>query len=101
MVFAALGDKTRLQLVTRLSHEGPLSITQLATGATVTRQAITRHLEALEHAGIAESCRGGRERIWQLHPERFDAMLSYLQQISDHWDVVIGQLRALVEDEES
>jgi DNA-binding transcriptional ArsR family regulator len=100
LAFAALGDETRLRLVTRLSREGPLSITQLATGAAVTRQAITKHLEALEHARIAESCRGGRERIWQLHPERLDEVRLHLQQISDHWDAAINRLRALVEEEE-
>ena len=43
-VFAALGDETRLRLVARLSAGKPLSITQLACGAEVTRQAITKHL---------------------------------------------------------
>lgn len=43
-MFAALGDETRLRLVSRLSHDGPMSITQLTTGFPITRQAITKHL---------------------------------------------------------
>ena len=31
-VFAALGDETRLRLVGRLCHDGPMSITRLAEG---------------------------------------------------------------------
>ena len=43
-MFAALGDGTRLRLVTRLSDDGPLSIARLSDGTGVTRQAITKHL---------------------------------------------------------
>jgi len=50
-VFAALGEDTRLALVARLSARGPQSITRLASGADVTRQAITKHLHVLAGAG--------------------------------------------------
>ena len=46
LVFAALGDKTRLDLVARLCAGGPLSITRLTAGADVTRQALTALCEA-------------------------------------------------------
>jgi hypothetical protein len=49
-LFAALGDETRLRLVTRLCAEGPLSIARLSEGSPITRQAITRHLESLASA---------------------------------------------------
>ena len=45
--FAALGDATRLHVVSRLSREGPLSITELSQGVELTRQAVTKHLEVL------------------------------------------------------
>lgn len=56
-LFAALGDGTRLKLVTRLCGEGPLSITRLTAGERVTRQAVSKHLRALEKAGLARSSR--------------------------------------------
>ena len=49
-VFAALGDETRLRLVTRLGTEGPLSIARLTAGTDVTRQAVTKHLHVLADA---------------------------------------------------
>ena len=51
-VFAALGDDTRLQIVARLSSGGPQSIMRLTEAVDVTRQAVTKHLEALAHAGL-------------------------------------------------
>jgi DNA-binding transcriptional ArsR family regulator len=98
-VFAALGDTTRLRLVTRLVTDGPLSITQLREGTDVTRQAITKHLHALAGAGLVRDTRRGRERIWVLEPEPIDAARRYLDDISAQWDEAIDRLRAFVEDE--
>src|SRR5438045_8896324 len=56
-LFAALGDETRLKLVSRLCSEGPLSIVRLSEGTDVTRQAITKHLRALADAGLVHDTR--------------------------------------------
>lgn len=99
-IFAALGDETRLHLVARLCGRGPLSIVRLAEGAVVSRQAITKHLLALEGAGLARSSRAGRERIWELRTRRLSEVRHYLDQISRQWDAALGRLRALVEKAE-
>jgi DNA-binding transcriptional ArsR family regulator len=97
-VFAALGDETRLHIVARLCKSGPLSITRLAEGATISRQGITKHLDALAGAGLVRSERSGRERIWTIDTKRLAEARRYLEQISAQWDVAIERLRALVED---
>ena len=97
-LFAALSDSTRLRLVIRLSHDGPQSISALAENATVTRQAVTKHLRTLEEAGLASSRRAGRERIFELRTEQLDAAHRYLDQILRQWDQAIGRLRAHVEE---
>lgn len=97
-VFAALGDPTRLGIVARLCVEGPLSITRLSAGAGVTRQAITKHLHALAEAGLVSDRRQGRERIWELKPNRLDMAHRCLDQISAQWDAAIGRLKAFVEE---
>ena len=97
-VFAALGDETRLQIVARLCAEGPLSITRLSEGAGVTRQAITKHLNALSAAGLARNVKTGREQIWELEVRRLEMARRCLDRISDQWDIAITRLKALVED---
>jgi DNA-binding transcriptional ArsR family regulator len=99
-IFAALADETRLRIVARLCGEGPLSIVRLADGATVSRQAITKHLYALEGAGLARSSRAGRERIWELRTKRLSEVRRYLEDISQQWDAALGRLRAFVEKDE-
>jgi DNA-binding transcriptional ArsR family regulator len=97
-MFAALGDETRLALVGRLSSQGPLSITRLTAGSSVTRQAVTKHLSVLASAGFVRGTRRGRERIWALEPEQMDIARRYLDQVSRRWDEALSRLKAFVED---
>jgi DNA-binding transcriptional ArsR family regulator len=96
-LFAALGDETRLRLVSRLCDAGPLSITQLTTGFPITRQAITKHLRVMENAGLARSLRHGRESVWQLEQKRLAEARRYLELISKGWDEKLARLKSFVE----
>jgi DNA-binding transcriptional ArsR family regulator len=96
-VFAALGDARRLALVSRLCDAGPLSTARLSAGAGITRQAITKHLEALAGAGLVRDTRHGRERVWELEPRRLERARVYLDQVGAQWDEAIGRLKAFVE----
>lgn len=98
-VFAALGDSTRLRLLGRLSAEGPLSITTLSEGTGVTRQAITRHLNALEEVGLVKDAKQGRERVFSLEAKRLDVARKYLNEIESQWDDAAARLKAFVENE--
>jgi DNA-binding transcriptional ArsR family regulator len=97
-VFAALGDETRLALVSRLGASGPLSITRLTDDTKVTRQAVTKHLEVLERAGLVRGERQGRERLWVCDTQRLDEARRYLDQVSRQWDEALQRLAAFVED---
>jgi DNA-binding transcriptional ArsR family regulator len=97
-LFAALGDDTRLRLVSRLCDAGPMSITRLTEGSNVTRQAITKHLRLMEDSGLVHSARQGRESVWQLDQRRLEDARRYLDIISKQWDEALSRLRAFVED---
>lgn len=98
-LFAALSDPTRLQLMDQLSNNGPQSISALAESATISRQAVTKHLLALEETGLAESYREGRVRIFELRPEQLDAAHRFLDQIAHQWDETLERLQTYVEEE--
>jgi DNA-binding transcriptional ArsR family regulator len=97
-LFAALGDETRLRLVSRLCDDGPMSITNLAAGSHVTRQAITKHLRVMHAAGLVRCARRGRESIWRLDQRRLEHARRYLELISKQWDDALERLRKLVEE---
>jgi DNA-binding transcriptional ArsR family regulator len=95
--FAALGDETRLSLVSELAGGAPRSIAQLTDGARMSRQAISKHLRVLEHAGIVRSSRSGRENLFEFNPAPVQELRSYLERVSAQWDQVLGRLKSFVE----
>jgi DNA-binding transcriptional ArsR family regulator len=97
LLFAALGDKTRLALVARLCAGRPASIAQLTSGSRLTRQAVTKHLRVLERAGLVHSTRAGRESLFALDREPIEQMQDYLDRVSRQWDQALARLKAFVE----
>jgi DNA-binding transcriptional ArsR family regulator len=97
IVFAALGDSTRLSLVLALSRGNRQSIAQLTESKALTRQAISKHLRILESAGVVSSRREGRESLFALNPDALNELGTYVEQISQQWDASLARLKALVE----
>lgn len=96
-VFAALGDPTRLQLVTVLCAGGAFSIAQLTANTDISRQAVTKHLHVLADAGVVRDMKAGRERRWQLDPAQIAQAKRTLEVIGQQWEVALGKLKAYVE----
>lgn len=97
-VFFALGDGTRLSVVTKLGAGGALSATALSQGAKVTRQAVAKHLRVLEGAGLVTHERRGREVLYALEPRCLEDARAFLDRVSATWDRRIERLRAMVEE---
>jgi DNA-binding transcriptional ArsR family regulator len=96
--FAALGDETRLALVTKLADGRSHSISQLRAGSGLRRQAISKHLRVLETAGIVRHTRVGRESRFAFDPQPIEGIKKYLESVSQQWDEALWRLRALVEE---
>jgi DNA-binding transcriptional ArsR family regulator len=96
-IFAALGDMTRLHIVTRLCAGAPLSIAQLTEGGRITRQAVSKHLDVLAEAGLVRDLRSGRERRYELVAAPLDDVQACLRQISTQWDAALQRLKQQVE----
>jgi DNA-binding transcriptional ArsR family regulator len=99
LLFAALGDPTRLMLLERLSGGGPASISMLAeTFRSMTRQGVTKHLQVLAAAGVIEGTRQGREQVWALNPQRLADGRKHLDLISAGWDEALARFKMHVEE---
>lgn len=99
-LFAALGDPTRLDLVARLSEKSPQSLKKLLADATMSRQAISKHLAVLESAGLVQSNRAGRESHYMLERSRLELARAYLDHVSNLWDMRLERLKLFVEEQE-
>jgi DNA-binding transcriptional ArsR family regulator len=98
LLFAALGDPTRLTLLRQLSDGGPASISLLAEEFSMTRQGVTKHLQVLAAAGIIDGSRQGREQVWTLNPRRLAEGKRHLETIAAGWDDALTRIKLLAEE---
>src|SRR5260370_38407314 len=98
-VFAALGDETRLGLLAKLTTGEPQSISRLASGTRLTRQAVTKHLRVLQGAGVVRPPRVGRESRFALDPKPILDAQTHLEHVSRQWDTPLTLLRSLAAEQ--
>jgi DNA-binding transcriptional ArsR family regulator len=97
-VFVALADPTRRQLLERLA-KGPTTATGLAVKFPVTRQALVKHLGALENAGMVAKERHGREVNYRLESAPLGEASAWLTTLSARWEQRLLRLKRYVEEE--
>jgi DNA-binding transcriptional ArsR family regulator len=73
VVFRALADASRRELLDRLYAHNGQTLNELcarlaASGASMTRQAVSKHLAILEGANLVATVRRGREKLHYLNP---------------------------------
>jgi DNA-binding transcriptional ArsR family regulator len=77
-VFSALADPTRRDIVARLS-DGDATLTELAEPYDVSVQAVAKHLQVLEDAGLVSRTREAQRRPVHLEAEVFDLMTGWIE----------------------
>lgn len=96
-VFAALSDPTRRAVITELSDGGPSTLARIAEGLPVTRQAVSKHLAALEEAGLVSATTDGRSRTYRLTPGPLADAMGWMVDVGAEWDSRLEALRRYVE----
>jgi DNA-binding transcriptional ArsR family regulator len=91
-VFAALADPTRRQVVRTLSEQPDLTASFLATELPMTRQAVSKHLVALDRAGLVEGRREGREMRYSLTPAPLADAMHWMDEVGAQWDERLARL---------
>jgi len=97
-VFAALGDPTRRHLLEALTY-GRATISGLAAGLPVSRQAVSKHLVTLGHAGLVRSERAGREVYFEITPQAMGEPVRWMGEVGAEWDERLARLSELFDRE--
>ncbi len=96
-VLAALADPTRRQLLDLLVTAREASASTLAGRLPVSRQAVVKHLQILEAAGLAEGSRAGREVLYTARRDALDASARWLTSLSAAWEQRLSALKRAAE----
>ncbi len=97
LLFRALGDDTRLELLDRISRSQPCPLGSVSQGLGMTRQGVRRHLDLLEEAGLVQVVHKGREALLSVNPEPISCARGSLQEMEQRWDLKLRNLKAFVE----
>jgi DNA-binding transcriptional ArsR family regulator len=95
-VFHAVADPTRRAILDRLRH-GSAPVTELASGFRMSRPAVSKHLRVLRSARLVREKREGRQRIYQLEPERIQEVAKWAEAYRTFWHQNISRLKQHLE----
>jgi DNA-binding transcriptional ArsR family regulator len=101
LVFTALADPMRRDLLTNLAAHGPKTATRLAQDypRRITRQGIRKHLTVLRAAGLVTVEQHGRDKAYGLMPAPLREVDRWIEEISAKWDERLMRLKRLVESD--
>ncbi|MBX2839625.1 MAG: metalloregulator ArsR/SmtB family transcription factor [Gammaproteobacteria bacterium] len=91
LVFKALGDQTRREILARLS-EGPAMVTELAQPFDMSLPAVGKHVRVLENAGLVEREITGRLHRCTLNPLPLKNAEDWLVHYKKFWDETFDAL---------
>ena len=96
-VFGALADPTRREVLRSLAEEPGLTASRLAGDLPMTRQAVSKHLNALSGAGLVTARREGRETRYTLTPAPLAEAINWMTAVGAEWDERLERLRRSVQ----
>jgi DNA-binding transcriptional ArsR family regulator len=98
LVFGALADPTRRQMLDTLMREGSTSVPALTAELPITRQAIAKHLSTLTGAGLVERApAAGREVRYRLRPAALEPAASWIRDADAAWAGRLDRLKSSLE----
>jgi DNA-binding transcriptional ArsR family regulator len=95
LVFGALADPTRRQILVRLT-EGEATVAELGEPFAMSQPAISRHMKVLEHAGLVSRSRRATARLSHLEAEPLHEVTTWLARYQEFWDESYERLDTLL-----
>lgn len=98
-VFHALGDSTRRRMLRTLAH-GERTVSELAEPFDISLAAASKHIQALERAGLLRREVRGRVHLCRLESKPLAGAHAWLQFYERFWTARLDELEQLLRDEQ-
>jgi DNA-binding transcriptional ArsR family regulator len=96
-LLAAIAEPSRRRVLDLLVRGGDATASALAREVPFTRQAVVKHLTALEDAGLVTRRRDGREVRFRVDPARLDQATQAMTRLATDWDRRLTTIKRLAE----
>ena len=83
-MFAALADRTRRDIVARLS-KGEATVKEIAAPYSMSLQAVSQHIGVLERCGLISRSRHRQTRPCRLEPKALEEAVSWIEESRQMW----------------
>ena len=93
LTFAALADRTRRAILTRLATWAA-TVNELADPFPISLQAVSKHLKVLERAGLIVRSRDAQWRPSRMQAEPLDEAVEWMQSRKRTWEARMDRLEA-------
>ena len=96
-LWSAVGDPTRRRLLDQLLLDGAGTATSLSEHVPVTRQAVAKHLDVLDRAGLVHATAIGRERRYLVDEAQLSRAVAQLATVGATWDARLRRIKKIAE----
>jgi len=100
-VFHALGDATRRRMLRDLAAAGERSVSELAAPFAMSLAAASKHVKALERAGLVRRTVAGRKHICRLEARPLQGAHEWLGFYERFWSGRLDILEGLLRQEDA
>ncbi|MBF6222470.1 helix-turn-helix transcriptional regulator [Nocardia abscessus] len=96
-LWSAIGDPIRRRLLDLLLEEGGGTPTKLSNRLPISRQAVTKHLDALDRVGLVHAPQMGRERRYEVDGAQLSRAVRQLNEVGKTWDSRLNHIKRIAE----
>jgi DNA-binding transcriptional ArsR family regulator len=96
-LWSAVGDPTRRRLLDQLLSDGDGTATSLSEHVPVTRQAVAKHLDVLDRAGLVHATPVGREKRYRVDEAQLARATAQLASVGATWDARLRRITRIAE----
>jgi ArsR family transcriptional regulator, cadmium/lead-responsive transcriptional repressor len=96
-LWSAVGDPTRRRMLDLLLADRGGTATTLSGQLPVTRQAVSKHLDVLDRAGLVHARSAGRERRYEVDEAQLARAVAQLASVGAAWDARLHRIKRLAE----
>jgi DNA-binding transcriptional ArsR family regulator len=97
VLWSAIGDPTRRRMLDLLLADGGGSASSLGRQLPVTRQAVAKHLDVLDRAGLVRSTTAGREKRYHVDDTQLARAVAQLATVGSAWDARLQRIKRIAE----
>lgn len=96
-VFNAIAEPRRRQILELLAQQGAMAVGAVVAAVGLAQPAVSKHLAVLHEVGVVSVTQEGRQRLYQLQPEKLKSVFEWASQFERHWSHQIDRIKERAE----